>query len=166
MTPLCRHLPALIASLALVAVPTPSLAESMLITGGETAGASASLNFRIIIPPMMKVMENSHPVQLTAGADGDLSAEQRLVVLSTMKRGFCVTLRLATASASPPWKMATESAAPAPGATTSCCNTGSASTRQPSRPCTGRCRPTSRRSDAANGALHPPADPTTAGVPG
>lgn len=96
MTPLCRHLPALIASLALVAVPTPSLAESMLITGGETAGASASLNFRIIIPPMMKVMENSHPVQLTAGADGDLSAEQRLVVLSTMKRGFCVTLRLAT----------------------------------------------------------------------
>lgn len=96
MTPSRRQLPALIASLALVAVPTPSLADSLLVTGGDTAGASASLHFRIVIPPMMKVMENSHPLQLTAGAHGDLSAEQRLVVLSTMKRGFCVTLRLAT----------------------------------------------------------------------
>lgn len=96
MTPSRRQLPALVASLALVAVPTPGLADSLLVTGGETAGASASLNFRIVIPPMIKVMENSHPLQLTAGAHGDLSAEQRLVVLSTMKRGFCVTLRLAT----------------------------------------------------------------------
>lgn len=90
-----RRLPALVASLALLAVPSPSLGDSMLVTGNHTAGASASLDFRIVIPPVMRVMENSHPLQLTAGADGALSAEQRLVVLSNMKRGFCVTLRLA-----------------------------------------------------------------------
>ncbi|OOG81432.1 hypothetical protein B0E41_17805 [Hydrogenophaga sp. A37] len=90
-----RRLPALVASLALLAVPSPSLGDSMLVTGGEAAGASASLNFRIIIPAVMRVMENSHPLQLTANADGALSGEQRLVVLSNLKRGFCVNLRLA-----------------------------------------------------------------------
>lgn len=95
MSPLLRRLPALVASLALLAVPSPSLGDSMLVTEGEAAGASASLNFRIIIPAVMRVMENSHPLQLTASADGALNAEQRLVVLSNLKRGFCVNLRLA-----------------------------------------------------------------------
>lgn len=90
-----RHLPTLVASLALLAAPMPSRGDSMLVTGGEPAGANASLNFRIVIPPVMRVMENSHPQQLTASPDGALNAEQRLVVLSNMKRGFCVTLRLA-----------------------------------------------------------------------
>jgi hypothetical protein len=95
MSPSLRHLPPLVASLVLLAVPAPSLGDSLLVTGSETASASASLNFRIVVPAVMRVMENSHPQQLDAGADGALSAEQRLVVLSNMKRGFCVTLRLA-----------------------------------------------------------------------
>ena len=109
MSPTLRHLPALVASLALLAVPTPSRGDSMLVTGGDSAGASASLNFRIVIPPVIRVMENSHPLQLMASADGALSAEQRLVVLSNMKRGFCVTLRLATPGVDR-WQLDTPSA--------------------------------------------------------
>lgn len=95
MSPLLRLLPALIVGLAPLLAPASAIADSALATGGAPLSASASLNFRIVIPPMMKIMENSHPPQLDAGTDGELSAEQRLVVLSNMKRGFCVTLRLA-----------------------------------------------------------------------
>lgn len=106
MTPTFRHLSALTTSLGLLLAPAPSLGESMLITGSEGGGASAALNFRIVIPPVMRVLENSHPLQLDASADGALSAEQRLVVLSNMKRGFCVSLRLATPGVDG-WKLQT-----------------------------------------------------------
>lgn len=106
MTPISRRLTALIASLGWLLAPIPSLGESVLISGSESRGASATLNFRIVIPPMMKIMENSHPPQLDAGTDGALSAEQRLVVLSNLKRGFCVTLRLARSDLGT-WRMDT-----------------------------------------------------------
>lgn len=86
-------LPALLATLALLLAPLPGAAESSLAVGN--GGASATLNFRIVIPPVMRVLENSHPEQLATGEDGALSAQQRLVVVSNMKRGFCVTLRQA-----------------------------------------------------------------------
>jgi hypothetical protein len=57
--------------------------------------ASAALDFRIIIPPVMRVLENSHPTELMPDAAGALSGQQRLVVVSNMKRGFCVSLRMA-----------------------------------------------------------------------
>lgn len=94
MKPAIRHLPALIASLAMLLAPMTGQAESRLAAPGQP-GASASLDFRIVIPPVMRVLENSHPGQLDLQADGSLGGQQRLVVLSTMKRGFCVTLRLA-----------------------------------------------------------------------
>lgn len=56
--------------------------------------SSTELELRIIIPQFIRVLENSHPVVLDADADGDWSAQQRLVVVSNMKRGFCVTLRM------------------------------------------------------------------------
>jgi hypothetical protein len=56
---------------------------------------SAALDFRIVIPPVMRVLENSHSWQLNAGADRGLIAAQRVVVLSNIKHGFCVTLSLA-----------------------------------------------------------------------
>jgi hypothetical protein len=92
MTPI-RFLSALGASLGLLLTPLPSLGESALVTGGTSA--SASLRLRIVVPPVVRVMENSHPQRLDAGADGALSAEQRLVVQSNMKHGFCVSLSLA-----------------------------------------------------------------------
>lgn len=80
-----------LAACALLLIPATSTGESVLTGRGN---ASAGLDFRIIIPPIMRVLENSHPTQLHAEAGGDWSAQQRLVVVSNMKRGFCVTLRM------------------------------------------------------------------------
>ena len=96
MSPSIR--PALVTALTalgLLLAPVNGLSESVVVTGSESRGASATLNFRIVIPPVMRVLENSHPLQIDPEADGSLSAQQRLVVMSNMKRGFCVTLRLA-----------------------------------------------------------------------
>lgn len=88
--PMRPLLAALLAS-ALLLVPATGNSESALVQQGPARGA---LDFRIIIPPVMRVLENSHPTQLDAEASGDWSAQQRLVVVSNMKRGFCVTLRM------------------------------------------------------------------------
>lgn len=75
-------------ALGLVLAPMPATAE-----GAWTAGdgnASARLNIRIVIPPVMRVLENSHPPQI----DGTQPVEQRLVVLSNLRNGFCASLRL------------------------------------------------------------------------
>lgn len=84
----------LLATSALLLIPSTSIGESVLLSPGK---ASAALDFRIIIPPMMQVLENSHPQQLDTFTDGEASAQQRLVVVSNMKRGFCVSLRRAAA---------------------------------------------------------------------
>ena len=89
-----RHLLPLLATSALLLIPSTSIGESVLVNQGR---ASAALDFRIIIPPMMQVLENSHPWQLDTFAGGKASAQQRLVVVSNMKRGFCVSLRRAPA---------------------------------------------------------------------
>ncbi|QHE78167.1 hypothetical protein F9Z44_20080 [Hydrogenophaga sp. PBL-H3] len=70
-------------------------------------GASASLRIRIVVPSVMRVLENSHPAQMDPVVDGDWSAEQRLVVVSNMKRGFCVTLRMSTPEVEA-WRLQTE----------------------------------------------------------
>jgi len=85
-------LPVLVA-LGLLLNPVSGLAGSALAPPGGQA--SATLNFRIVIPPVMRVLENSHPPELQTGPAGRLSGEQRLVVVSNLKRGFCVTLRQA-----------------------------------------------------------------------
>lgn len=86
-------LPALLTTLGLLLAPATGTADSGLAPPGQNA--SASLNLRVVIPPVMRVLENSHPLELSAGADGALNAQQRLVVLSNMRHGFCVTLRQA-----------------------------------------------------------------------
>ena len=84
----------LLAASALLLMPSTSIGDSVLVNQGR---ASAALDFRIIIPPVLRVLENSHPRQLDTFANGKASAEQRLVVMSNMKRGFCVSLRHAAA---------------------------------------------------------------------
>ena len=92
---------ALLASAVLLA-PSTGMGESTLGIQGKS---SAALDIRIVIPPVMRVLENSHPRQLEAFADGETSAQQRLVVVSNMKRGFCVSLRRAADLST--WKVQT-----------------------------------------------------------
>jgi hypothetical protein len=94
MSALTRPFFPLLATSALLLIPSTSIGESVLAHQDK---ASAALDFRIIIPPVLRVLENSHPLQLDSFADGGVSAQQRLVVVSNMKRGFCVSLRRAAA---------------------------------------------------------------------
>ena len=87
-----RRLPTALAACALLLAPVTGRGDSAWVRQG---GASASLDFRVVIPPVMRVLENSHPDQLDPSAHGEASAEQRLVVLSNLKHGFCVSLRQA-----------------------------------------------------------------------
>ena len=104
MPRLSRPLLVGLTSCTLLLAPAPGMGEGLMVTSGK---ASASLDFRIVIPPIVQVLENSHPVQLAAEAGGDWSGEQRLVVLSTMKRGFCITLRMNSPDVEG-WRLKTE----------------------------------------------------------
>lgn len=75
----------------LLLIPGNSIGQGVLVQRGQ---ASAAQEFRIVVPRVLRVLENSHPVRLDAEADGGWSAEQRLVVFTNMKRGFCITLRM------------------------------------------------------------------------
>ena len=99
-----RPLLASLATVALLLAPATSTGEAVV---GGAGGASASLRISITVPAVMRVLENSHPSQLTPVVGGDWSAEQRLVVLSNMKRGFCITLRMSTADVEH-WRLQTE----------------------------------------------------------
>lgn len=99
-----RPILACLATGALLLAPTTSVGESVV---AGPAGASASLRISITVPAIMRVLENSHPVQLTPVVGGDWSAEQRLVVVSNMRRGFCVTLRMTTTDVGH-WRLQTE----------------------------------------------------------
>jgi hypothetical protein len=90
-----------LAVLGLLLAPLPAAAEATLTTGD--AKASASLNIRIVVPPVMRVIENSHPTQV----DGRQPVEQRLVVLSNLRHGFCASLRLSDPQLAH-WQLQTE----------------------------------------------------------
>ena len=99
-----RSILAGLATGALLLAPTTGMSEAAV---AGPAGASASLRISITVPPVVRVLENSHPTQLIPVVGGDWSAEQRLVVVSNMKRGFCVTLRMSTSDVES-WRLQTE----------------------------------------------------------
>jgi hypothetical protein len=74
------------------ALPLAARAESRLVTD-RGSPASAALDFRIIVPPIVRVLGNHHPASLPPpGA----AARQELEVLTTLRQGFCAVLRLNT----------------------------------------------------------------------
>lgn len=75
----------------------PAAAESLTATSGQAA--SARLTLRVIIPPMVTLQEDSHPHELASEM-----AEQKLVIQTNLRQGFCVVLRLA-ADASMGWAL-------------------------------------------------------------
>ncbi|MGI9216110.1 MAG: hypothetical protein ACR2JA_03820 [Hydrogenophaga sp.] len=91
----------LLLAAASLALPASGLADSRFAPPGR--GASASLNFRIVIPPVMRVIEDSHPTRIGEAQ----MVEQRLVVLSNMKSGFCAHLRLNDPSVAN-WRLQTD----------------------------------------------------------
>ncbi len=82
-------------TLALALCGSAAIAESSMAPGGGKA--SAQLNLRIIVPPVMQLEANQHPLQMVADDldRGMHRAEQRLVVFSNLRRGLCMQLRLA-----------------------------------------------------------------------
>lgn len=78
-------------ALGLALLASESRAEARFAAAGQ--GASAGLDFRIVIPPVMRLLENSHPERLVADLQGRLAGTQTLVVLSNLKRGFCLMLK-------------------------------------------------------------------------
>jgi len=87
-----NRLAAALMAVGLLFTPLAGMGESSLASPSRSAGAS--LDFRIVIPPVMQLLENSHPARLNLPVEGALSAQQKLVVVSNMKRGFCVTMRV------------------------------------------------------------------------
>ena len=60
---------------------------------------TAALHVSIVIPAVLRILENSHPLELppldTLGTlAGHTSALQRMVLVSTLGKGFCMDLRL------------------------------------------------------------------------
>ena len=57
--------------------------------------ASTTLDFAIVIPAVLRILENNHPTLLSADADSaPVPALQRMVLVSTLRKGFCMDLRL------------------------------------------------------------------------
>lgn len=83
-------MPAL-AAVSLMCAPQTGLSEGMW---AQRNSAQATLAFQVIIPAVLQVLEDSHPTNMQPTPSGNWSGQQRLVVMSNMKRGFCVTLRL------------------------------------------------------------------------
>lgn len=65
-------------------------ADQSLATKGKSA--SAALTFTIHIPLVLRVLENRHPEQITTGQDA--AAEQHLLLVSSLRNGFCAELGL------------------------------------------------------------------------
>ncbi|WP_310566306.1 hypothetical protein [Hydrogenophaga sp.] len=105
MCPLTESLPTRLAAgltvLGLLLAPMTGAAEATRADGG--GHASSSLHVRIVIPPVLRVLEDSHPQQV----DGSQWVEQRLVVLSNLQNGFCASLRLTDPQLSG-WRLQTD----------------------------------------------------------
>lgn len=68
----------------------------------DAPASSASLDVRVVIPKVMQILYNAHPAQLPP-ADRNtarVSVQQRLVLMSTLRRGFCLDLQIGQSSLS------------------------------------------------------------------
>lgn len=90
---------------AVMLIPAaPALAIEMLsATPGTT---NATVNISIVIPSILQILENTHPQALSfaAAKASRTSAVQRVVLLSTLRGGFCMDLRVEQAQVSQ-WQM-------------------------------------------------------------
>jgi hypothetical protein len=74
--------------------PLSALAHEAVSAGNHHAGTA--INFAIVIPAVLRILENSHPLSLPMAdtSDAHISVSQRLVLVSTLGKGFCMDLQL------------------------------------------------------------------------
>ena len=78
-------------------VPVIARANQALSTDNQPV--TAAVHVSIVIPPVLRILENSHPLALPPLDTLDTlaahtSALQRMVLVSTLGKGFCMDLRL------------------------------------------------------------------------
>lgn len=88
---LCRRYRGLLALVLLL--PGVGLADAAI--GHHGASASAHVNIRVVVAPVVRVLENTHPTQLREG-DRPGEAAQRIVFQTNVRAGACVALRAGT----------------------------------------------------------------------
>jgi hypothetical protein len=91
MSPLRQLHLSLMAGLCLLFLPGAAQAESSM--GVHGGSASATVRIRVVVPPVVRVLQDQHPSTLNATPDERLLAEQRLVVSTNMRQGFCLDLQ-------------------------------------------------------------------------
>ena len=89
------------ARLAAFALGACLLAASPMAMASGTFSASgqpsaAALDVRVIIPAILRILEDSHPHSLVRDNEKatSISALQRMVLISTLGKGFCMDLQL------------------------------------------------------------------------
>jgi len=82
--------PLICLGLLLFSTATAQAESSMGLHGGS---ASASVHIRVVVPPVVRVLQDLHPRLLEVTPEERLRAEQKLVVSTNMRRGFCLDLR-------------------------------------------------------------------------
>jgi hypothetical protein len=83
-------------NVCLLSLPSSARASETLQQDGKSGSVSAALTFAIVIPSVLRILEDTHPEILQAFSPSDslVSAQQRMVLISTLGKGFCMDLRL------------------------------------------------------------------------
>jgi hypothetical protein len=75
---------------------TPTTAMASGTFSSDRQSSSATLNIRVLIPAILRILEESHPQSLPPAdtKSSHISATQRMVLVSTLRKGFCLDLQL------------------------------------------------------------------------
>lgn len=78
------------------ALGAPLSTSANEVRSANSLQTSSALGFTVIIPAILQIQENQHPATLTSTASpvSRISAIQNIVLLSTLRKGFCMNLQL------------------------------------------------------------------------
>lgn len=90
-TLLTRQTCATLATALALLTPAVGGASSSIAFNGKSA--SASVNIRIVVPPMVRILGDSHPQELAIAQGRPIEALQKLTISTNVARGFCLQLQ-------------------------------------------------------------------------
>ena len=78
-------------------VSSPASASASEFRSAAAVTMSARIKITVVIPPIVQILDNKHPVELTFTGEkaSRTSAVQHVVLISNLRNGICVELRLA-----------------------------------------------------------------------